>query len=514
MPPKVRSSKGIPKSKKAPKGISKANAKKVKILEMCGGFKKVKILGQGSYGKVYEVTKPELSSNIAAKITKPESIGGIKFISWSDIKEIDLLSRLNHPNLINSISPTYLSNTQVCSFMDLASGDLEDQMRKNRSLEESVSVIGQLWSGLDYLHTNFVIHCDIKPQNILVIIGENGKIIPKIADFGLSVVTTASKKVLFTQPIVTIPWRAPELLVAESFERFIRKINPMTNQIPPYYFGFEIDVYSMGWVAMEYLTGLGPSYANMNDGDQYLQNLLNIGIYPQFKFQSLSYQGHPFPIKIPETISNFDFSKINFNGLTPEMIPYFQVLVKCIIQGPEQRPSSKQMAAFFSGSVTENPTPPQIVDVHYTPFYSEKCRKECIKLLLERIIKIKDKFGTNYPGVLLGAIDLMDRVFSTCVDSKEQVLPTIACVLGIISNVFSWDENPFELELLNILDEKSIIGKSNQKALLQKTYFNRYPEIIRALGGKLFRRTMDYDSKISTLEALDIFYKELSPSGI
>ncbi|KTF82695.1 hypothetical protein cypCar_00050504, partial [Cyprinus carpio] len=72
-------------------------------------------------------------------------------------------------------------------------------------------VMRQLLSGLDFLHTNTVIHRDLKPDNVLV--SSRGEV--KIADFGLARIYTYH--IALTPCVVTLWYRAPEVLLQSSY---------------------------------------------------------------------------------------------------------------------------------------------------------------------------------------------------------------------------------------------------------------------------------------------------------
>lgn len=118
--------------------------------------------------------------------------------------------------------------------MDFIEHDLKDlltEMDHPFSPSETKTLMLQLCSAVEYLHSNWVIHRDLKTSNLLL--NNHGEI--KVADFGMARYT-ANPPPKLTQLVVTLWYRAPELLLgAEEY-------------------GFEIDVWSVGCIFAELVT--------------------------------------------------------------------------------------------------------------------------------------------------------------------------------------------------------------------------------------------------------------------
>lgn len=453
------------------------------------------MLGKGVYGTVLEVRKPGSSIKLAAKITKPEEKKGLQFVDSSDFKEIDLLSRLNHPNVMHSASPSYISRTQICFFMPLMPRNLSALF--SPKIPKSKKLVVQLWLGLEYLHANFIVHCDIKPENILV--DSMGQ--PKITDFGLSVVLPSSGKVKRSAVVVSSWYRPPELWLAELW------------YAPQHYFGREIDVYSMAWVTIEYLSGLGPPPLNEKIFGKKINNVdvlaaMGVGLggsevaYEPKKIVDMDI----FGVKISSDRPSEYFEEIRKRtlGEFQEVLPS---LLAGVISPPNERPTASEILTVLdipiSSKITSNPE----INITYSKVYSKECRKYCIGLLEERLARPQlDSNFDDRDELLLQAIDLMDRTFSMTPTTEDQVLPTIACVLCLTINCFTWFIEPsFDL-FLDILDSKWNIEDKQEK------YISRYSDIISALKGRIFRPTLDYYGDVSTEKALELARKELVPS--
>jgi serine/threonine protein kinase len=152
------------------------------------------ILGQGSGGKVFQV-----NNNYACKIyNSTEEI--------STIRELSILSEINHPNIIKPIKINIYENLPVL-IMEKANSDLESVIIGLSHTDRPI-IIWQILNALDFLHSNNMAHRDIKPHNILLF--DTMKI--KICDFGLSKFDVLSG-ITHTPNIVTLPYRPPEVIL-------------------------------------------------------------------------------------------------------------------------------------------------------------------------------------------------------------------------------------------------------------------------------------------------------------
>lgn len=148
------------------------------------------------------------------------SEAAIKYLSISDrmtdgqkkniIREYEIMETLNHENVVKLYKNFLIENpniTYVVLVMELCESDLFFYM-KNRSLSEAEikSLFSQMVNGLAYLHSNNILHRDIKPQNILI---KNSII--KVADFGISKITDAT----LNTSVGTNGFTAPEVLIID-----------------------------------------------------------------------------------------------------------------------------------------------------------------------------------------------------------------------------------------------------------------------------------------------------------
>ena len=207
-------------------------------------------VGEGTFGTVFKAyyKGPE---DYAKKLGIPKIVALKKIKTDNEkqgfpitaLREIMVMKRLHHKNILQLLEvlaskPSEKDNDKRFAYLvfEYMEHDLFSLIQNNFFYEKSQIkfILYQLLQGLKYLHQNHVLHRDIKPANILI----NNKGEVKIGDFGLSrIFSELIKNKRYTNRVVTICYRAPELLLGENN------------------YGPAIDVWSIGCVLWEIITG-------------------------------------------------------------------------------------------------------------------------------------------------------------------------------------------------------------------------------------------------------------------
>uniref|UniRef100_A0A182KE97 Conserved oligomeric Golgi complex subunit 5 n=1 Tax=Anopheles christyi TaxID=43041 RepID=A0A182KE97_9DIPT len=174
-------------------------------------FQKCNRVGEGTYGIVFRARDTVSNEIVALKKVRIDQDIFKDGFPISGLREIQILKNCKHENIVrlkevvvgNSLESIFL----VMEFCEQDLASLLDNMETPFSESQVKCIIIQLLKGLKYLHSNFIIHRDLKVSNLLLT--DTGCL--KIADFGLARYLNDSNKPM-TPGLVTLWYRPPELL--------------------------------------------------------------------------------------------------------------------------------------------------------------------------------------------------------------------------------------------------------------------------------------------------------------
>ncbi|XP_031232892.1 ribosomal protein S6 kinase alpha-1 [Mastomys coucha] len=173
-------------------------------------FELLKVLGQGSFGKVFlvrKVTRPDSGHLYAMKVLKKATLKVRDRVRTK--MERDILADVNHPFVVK-LHYAFQTEGKLYLILDfLRGGDLFTRLSKEVMFtEEDVKFyLAELALGLDHLHSLGIIYRDLKPENILL--DEEGHI--KLTDFGLSKEAIDHEKKAYSF-CGTVEYMAPEVV--------------------------------------------------------------------------------------------------------------------------------------------------------------------------------------------------------------------------------------------------------------------------------------------------------------
>ncbi|GME80238.1 unnamed protein product [Ambrosiozyma monospora] len=208
---------------------------------------KGELLGVGTFGKVYLALNVTTGDMIAVKQTTITS----KILNNRETREVvdtfkaevDSLKDLDHVNIVQYLGFEMKDNVYSIFLEYVSGGSVGRLIRDYGKFPQSLSgyLTEQVLQGLSYIHSRGILHRDLKADNLLL--ETNG--ICKISDFGIS---KKSKDIYSNDSAMsfqgTIFWMAPEIINNTAHQGYNAKI----------------DIWSMGCVVFEMLSGKRPWY--------------------------------------------------------------------------------------------------------------------------------------------------------------------------------------------------------------------------------------------------------------
>jgi len=223
------------KDKKEKKEKNSEVSKPVSIEER---YELKKVIGRGAFSVVKEGIRKASGKKYAIKCISKKLIDK-KELSLLE-REIDIMKKLQHPNIIQLMEVIDTSDTLYLVLEFASGGELFDAIVNKGSYSEAdaAKIIRQILEAIQYVHKNGIAHRDLKPENLLLLQSENGDEIIKIADFGLS--KDFGEEQLQTS-CGTPDYVAPEVLMGEPYD-------------------MAVDIWSIGVISYVLLCGFPPFY--------------------------------------------------------------------------------------------------------------------------------------------------------------------------------------------------------------------------------------------------------------
>ncbi|XP_057767846.1 CBL-interacting serine/threonine-protein kinase 6-like [Salvia miltiorrhiza] len=147
-----------------------------------GKYELGRLLGHGTFGKVYMARNLQTNRSVAMKVVGKEKV--IRVGMMEQVKrEISVMKLVHHPNIVE-LHEVMASKTKIYFAMELVrGGELFARISRGRLREDAArSYFQQLISAIDFCHSRGVYHRDLKPENLLL--DDQGNL--KVTDFGLS----------------------------------------------------------------------------------------------------------------------------------------------------------------------------------------------------------------------------------------------------------------------------------------------------------------------------------------
>lgn len=196
----------------------------------------IKSIGEGGMANVYLAYDTILDRNVAIKLLRGDLASDEKFVHRFQ-REALSASSLNHPNIVEVYDVGEDSGDYYIVMEYIEGKHLKDLIKKRGKLtaSEVVDIMMQITDGMSVAHDSYIIHRDIKPQNIMIL--ENGLV--KITDFGIAMAMNATQLTQTNSVMGSVHYLPPEQANGKGSS-------------------LQSDIYSMGIVMYELLTGKLP----------------------------------------------------------------------------------------------------------------------------------------------------------------------------------------------------------------------------------------------------------------
>ncbi len=343
----------------------------------------VKAVGEGGMANVYLAYDTILDRNVAVKILRGDLASDEKFVRRFQ-REALSSSSLSHPNIVE-VYDVGEDNGNYYIVMEFIEGKhLKNLVKKRGKLttSEVIDIMLQITDGLSVAHDSYLIHRDIKPQNIMIL--ENGLV--KITDFGIAMAINNTQLTQTNSVMGSVHYLPPEQASGKGST-------------------LKSDIYSMGILMYELLTGKLP-YRGDNAVEIALKHLKEP--LPSIKEE--------LP-ELPQSIAN--------------------IIIRSTSKNPENRyTDAREMHEDLATCMDESRADEPVVKLkHSEAEYDEKAKKKTIKELESSVVddkneviakKVKDSDSKQEKKTLV----LLASVFTGLV----VVITTIVVLFMLLSN--------------------------------------------------------------------------------
>ena len=199
-------------------------------------YKIIKSIGEGGMANVYLAFDTILEREVAVKILRGDLAEDEKFVRRFQ-REANSASSLKHPNIVE-VYDVGEDDGKYFIVMEYINGKTLKSLIKKRgvlTLEEVIDIMLQLTSAVSCAHDSYIIHRDIKPQNVMIL--EDGRV--KITDFGIAMALNNNELTQTNSVMGSVHYLPPE------------QANGSGSTI-------KSDIYSLGILMFELLTGKLP----------------------------------------------------------------------------------------------------------------------------------------------------------------------------------------------------------------------------------------------------------------
>ncbi|TYI76061.1 hypothetical protein E1A91_D06G050300v1 [Gossypium mustelinum] len=305
-------------------------------------------IGSGGFGSVYRGTLPDKTVVAVKKISNPGIQGKKEFCT-----EIAVIGNIHHVNLVKLRGFCVQGRQRFLVYEYMNRGSLDRTLFGSGPVlewQERFDIALGTARGLAYLHRGCehkIIHCDVKPENILL----HDHFQAKISDFGLSKLLTPEQSSLFTTMRGTRGYLAPEWLTNSAISE-------------------KTDVYSFGMVLLELVSGrkncsLKSQSHSIEDTNSGGGNSLSSSVMGLIYFPLLALEMH-------EQGRYLELADAKLEGrvTNKEVEKLVRVALCCVHEEPALRPSMATVVGMLEGGLPLGQ--PRVESLNFLRFYGRR----------------------------------------------------------------------------------------------------------------------------------------------
>nr|DAD39569.1 TPA_asm: hypothetical protein HUJ06_013892 [Nelumbo nucifera] len=306
-------------------------------------------IGAGGFGAVYKGALPNKTLVAVKKITNLGVQGKKEFCT-----EIATIGNIHHVNLVRLKGFCVQGRQKLLVYEYMNRGSLDRILFGNGPVlewQERVDIAVGVARGLAYLHSgcdNKIIHCDVKPENILL----HSQFQVKISDFGLSKLLTPEQSSHFTTMRGTRGYLAPEWLTSSAITD-------------------KTDVYSYGMVLLEIVRGR--KNCLLRTGSSSLENGSSSGGQPSSSSSGIGAVYFPlFALEMHEQGRYLELADPRLEGrvTSEEVEKLVRVALCCVQEEPTLRPSMVNVVSMLEGGMPLGE--PRVESLNFLRFYGRR----------------------------------------------------------------------------------------------------------------------------------------------
>jgi len=181
----------------------------LKARQKLGKYRIEKRLSEGGYATVYRAFDTIEGVHVALKIPRDHTMDEESLKNFR--REVRLAARLEHPNILPLKDASVIDNHFVITF-PLGVRTLADRLSKRLSIRTALAFSQQILDALAYAHEQKIVHCDVKPENMVLFAGDR----LRLGDFGIAKFALRTIKGSGTG---TVGYMAPEQAMGKPSQR-------------------------------------------------------------------------------------------------------------------------------------------------------------------------------------------------------------------------------------------------------------------------------------------------------